>query len=106
MLFFIPHDQHQDPPLSLLWEVGLSLCTHSQPLCFSQPLQGASSSSGRLAFYPALALSLCFFTHVRSLRVWFLAPLSFSEAGSGLHSQFCSQCHIMALYGPNFVNLV
>jgi hypothetical protein len=78
MLFFIPHDQHQDPPLALLWEIGLSLCTHSQPLCLSQPLQGASSSSGRLAFHPALALSLCFFTHIRSLRVWLLAPPSFS----------------------------
>jgi hypothetical protein len=69
MLPFVPWDQLQEPPPVLLWEFGLSPYVHSQPLCLSQPLLDASSSSGNLACCPTSAFNLCCFSHVSSLRI-------------------------------------
>jgi hypothetical protein len=55
---FCSRDQLQDPPSPLLWEVDLSPHPHSQPLCFSQPLLGASCNFVWLACHPTPALSL------------------------------------------------
>jgi hypothetical protein len=69
-----------DPPPDLLCELGLPPHPCSQPLHLSWPLLSSSSSSGRLACYPTLALSLCCFTCVHSLRV------QYWECGSLPHS--------------------
>jgi hypothetical protein len=70
--------------LVLLWEFGLSPRPPSlYPLCLLQPLLGTRGSSGRLAYCPTPALSLCCF--VCLVRVWLLAPPLFSRACSVFH---------------------
>jgi hypothetical protein len=75
-----PRDQLWDPSPSLLWEVSLLSQPLSQPLCLFQSLLDSGGSSGKLACHPTLALSLCCFTCVSSLRVWLLVPPRFSGA--------------------------
>jgi hypothetical protein len=56
-----PGDQIQELPPALIWEIILSLCCLSQPLCLSGSLLHASSSSKQMACRPTTALSLCCF---------------------------------------------
>jgi hypothetical protein len=111
-----PRNQLQHPPPALFWEVGQSSHPHSQPLCFSLSLLGASSFFGRWLVTPLplsvfmphpipagcqqllweVGLSLnsrsqplllypCLFTESLMLRVCLFAPFLFSGAGSALH---------------------
>jgi hypothetical protein len=56
-----PRVQVPVPPPEVLWEISLSLCSLSQPLCLSQTLLGSRCSSKWLACWPALIHSLCCF---------------------------------------------
>jgi hypothetical protein len=52
MLLSLPQYQLWDLPPALLCKVGLLAHHRSQPLCLSQSLLGASSSSEKLACFP------------------------------------------------------
>jgi hypothetical protein len=84
-----PGDQLQDPPPDPLWEVSLSYHLHSQLLCFSQSLLGASSAPLEVGLSPhpcsqPLLLYPHSFTKRSSLSVQLLAPTC--SPGQGQHS--------------------
>jgi hypothetical protein len=95
ILFSVPWDQLQDPSPALLWEVGLSPNSHSQPLWLFQPLLGASLTplGGWLITPPPFSAFVAFpeFIHWQFCD---LPPSPFSWAGSVFHPHLCCWCYI------------